>query len=99
MPDTAVSICVQKINTLFLESNLAILVLQFGVVSIVIDALFLQDSRLRNYLQMVITYVVSMLKINYDNFDTLYFGGATPHYARIVQDYVDDILRQEDEVQ
>lgn len=61
----------------------------------------LWDSRLQNYLQTVITYVISRIKINYDNFNKLYFlfDGATLHYARIVQDYVHDVLDEEDEVQ
>ena len=47
-----------------------------------------------SYLQMLNTYVVPRLQINYDTFDTLYFqhDGATPHYARVVQDYVNEMF-------
>ena len=47
-----------------------------------------------NYLQMLATYVILGLQINYDNFNTLYFqhDDATQHHARLVSDCVDEVF-------
>ena len=44
------------------------------------------------YLEMLATYVIPGLQMNYDNFNLLYFqhDGAPPHYAVAVRNYVDE---------
>lgn len=52
---------------------------------------FYGPVKAENNLQMLTTNGVLGLQINYDNFNTMYFqhDDTTPHYARVVQGYVD----------